>query len=357
MSELAKFARAEPPQHPEEYRDVMVYLDHWQGKLKNASLEMIGVGRKLADKTKSRLICALAGYQTESMAREAGEYGCDVVMVADNPELKLYRSTPYSEVVADFVFRAKPNVLIVPGTKNGRDLAARVAVKVQSGLTADCMDIDIETDTGILLARRPDYGDSTMSEIRCEKHRPQMATSRPGTFEIPPKLKDHRYSVEKVDFEFKKEQLREEILGFTPRGGDDITASKVIVAGGLGLGSPKGIELLRELAKELGGNIGVTRPVADLGWVPREYQVGQTGKIVRPRLYIAAGISGKPQHIVGMMDSGTVISINTDEKADIHKFADYIIVDDLYTVIPKMIEEIRRLKQGQVEEAAEQKGS
>ncbi|WP_162509083.1 FAD-binding protein [Thermogymnomonas acidicola] len=121
-----------------------------------------------------------------------------------------------------------------------------------------------------------------------------MATSRPGTFEIPPpKLKDHRYSVEKVDFEFKKEQLREEILGFTPRGGDDITASKVIVAGGLGLGSPKGIELLRELAKELGGNIGVTRPVADLGWVPREYQVGQTGKIVRPRLYIAAGISGK----------------------------------------------------------------
>jgi electron transfer flavoprotein alpha subunit len=251
------------------------------------------------------------------------------------------------------VLEKKPNILVVPGTKNGRDLAARTAVRVETGLTADCMEIDVEADTGILIARRPDYGDSTMSEIRCEKHRPQMATSRPGTFEIPPMDEKRKFKTEIRKAELKKDQKREEILAYRLKGGDDITASKVIVSGGLGIGNADGLKLIEELASIMGGSYGVSRPVADLGWAPREHQVGQTGKIVRPDLYVAAGISGKPQHIVGMMDSKVIVSINKDKDAEITKFSDYVINGDLHEIIPIFIDELKKRKNGKGENGAQ----
>ncbi len=339
---MTVIAKAEPPKDASGYTDIMVYMDSFNSTLTRAAFEMAGVGRKMADKTSSKLICAVIGENTKDMAQEAGFHGCDEIYAFDSPDLTMYRSKPYSDILAGLVAEKKPNILIVPGSKNGRDLAARVAVKVRSGLTADCMELDVEPDSGILIARRPDYGDSTMSEIRCEKHRPQMATSRPGTFETPERDKNRDFKVETRDVKLDKKQLRENIISFTPKGVEDITGSKVIVSGGLGMGKPDGLKLIGSLAATLGGSVGVTRPIADLGWISRDHQVGQTGQIVRPNLYIAAGISGKPQHIVGMMDSKVVVSINKDPDAEMNQFADYVIVGDLYEVIPKLEEEINK---------------
>ncbi len=340
---MTEIKRADPPQDVSEYKGIMVYLDSFDGALTRAALEMIGVGRKMADKINETLIGAVIGENTKGMAQEAGMYGCDEVYGFDSKELAMYRSKPFSDILANLVFEKKPNILVVPGSKNGRDLAARIAVKVRSGLTADCMEIDVEPENRILIARRPDYGDSTMSEIRCEKHRPQMATSRPGTFETPVPDSKRKFQVDVREVKLEKNQLKENILSFNRKTEEDITGSKVIVSGGLGMGKPEGLDLIRKLSNLLGGSVGVTRPIADLGWISRDHQVGQTGQIVRPNLYIAAGISGKPQHIVGMMDSKVVVSINKDPDAEMNQFADYIIVGDLYEVIPKLIESIERV--------------
>ncbi len=350
---MTEIRRANPPQDISEYTGIMVYLDSFNGSLTRAALEMIGVGRKMADKTNEKLIGTVIGQNTKGMAQEAGMYGCDEVYGFNSEELAMYRSKPFSDIVADLVFEKKPNILIVPGSKNGRDLAARIAVKVRSGITADCMEIDVEPDTRILIARRPDYGDSTMSEIRCEKHRPQMATSRPGTFETPEPDSKRKFQVELRDVKLEKNQLKENIISFNQKNEEDITGSKVIVSGGLGMGKPEGLDLIKKLADVLGGSVGVTRPIADLGWISRDHQVGQTGQIVRPNLYVAAGISGKPQHIVGMMDSKIVISINNDPDAEMNQFADYIIVGDLYEVIPKLIESIDKVAGAQPSAASQ----
>lgn len=340
---MTEMKKAEPPQDISEYRGVMVYLDSFNNTLTRAALEMVGVGRKMADKTNEKLYCAVIGGSTKDMAQEAGLHGCDEVYGFDSKDLAMYRSKPFSDILAGLVHEKKPNILIVPGSKNGRDLAARVAVKARSGLTADCMDLDVEPDTRILLARRPDYGDSTMSEIRCERHRPQMATSRPGTFATPEPDPKRKFQVDVREVKLENNQLKENIVSFNQKNEEDITGSKVVVSGGLGMGKPEGLELIRKLADLLGGSVGVSRPIADLGWISREHQVGQTGETVRPNLYIAAGISGQPQHIVGMMGSKVVVSINKDPDAEMNKNADYVIVGDLYEVIPKLIESIEKV--------------
>lgn len=343
---MVDLVRATPPEDISQYKDVMVYCETFQNKLTRAAKEMIGRGRSMADKTKTRLIGVIIGSDIASSADEAGYYGCDYVIAFQSKAFEMYKSRPFTDYLTSAVKETKPNILIVPGTHNGRDLAARTAIRVQSGLTADCMEIDVEEETSILIARRPDYGDSTMSEIRCEKHRPQMATSRPGTFEVPERDEKRKFKVDLRKIQIKKGQIREEILSFTPKSEEDISTAKVVVAGGLGLAKPEGIKLLEELATELDGVVGVTRPVADLGWISRNHQVGQTGITVRPDLYIAAGISGKPQHLVGMSNSKLIVSINTDPEAEMNKNADYVIVDDLYNVIPKLTEEIRKRKSG-----------
>ena len=341
---MAEMKKAEPPKDLSQYKGIMVYLDSFGGDLTRAAHEMIGVARKMADKVKEPCIGVVIGDHVEGMANDAGKYGCDEIYGFESPDLSMYRSRPFTDILSEMVFEKKPNILIVPGTKNGRDLAARTAVRVQSGLTADCMEIDVEPETDILIARRPDYGDSTMSEIRCEKHRPQMATSRPGTFEMPKPDSKRTFHKEIRKYSMKKEQMKEEILSFKPKGGEDITVSKVIVSGGMGMGGADGLKLIEQLADLMGGSFGVTRPVADLGWAPRDHQVGQTGKIVRPDLYVAAGISGKPQHIVGMMDSKTIIAVNKDPDAEINRYSDYVINGDLYEILPIFIDEIKKRK-------------
>jgi len=354
---MAGIINAAPVADPQQYKNVFVFMETREDRLLRPALEMIGVGKKIAEKVNEKLYCIILGSNIKEMANEAVSYGCDVVLGAESPDLKIFRTMPYAKVVTDFVKNEKPNIFLIPATRNGRDLASRIAVSCQAGVTADCTEIDIETDTRILLANRPTYGESMLAEILCKRHRPQMATARPGIFPIPEKLKSPSGEIRISKVSIDKSLLRKEILEFRKKDRIDLTAAKVIVAGGMGLGKPEGFKLLQELADEIGGMIGATRPTADMGWISRDYQVGQTGQTVRPRLYVAAGISGKIQHIMGMKNSETILSINSDPQAEIFKYSDYVIVDDLYRVVPALINEIKKYKEEHGELIAENKES
>lgn len=341
---MSGIAPAKIVEKPEEYRNVLVFLETRDDQLLRPALEMIGVGKKIAGKVNEKLYCVLLGNKIGEMAEEAVAYGCDVVLGAESPDLKTFRTMPYSKIVSDFVKAEKPNIFLIPATRNGRDLASRIAVSCEAGVTADCTEIDVEPETRILLANRPTYGESMMAEILCRKHRPQMATARAGIFPIPERLDSHRGDIRIKKVKVDKSLLGKQIIEFRKKESVDLTAAKVVVAGGMGLGKPQGFDILQQIATEIGGVVGASRPTADLGWITRDHQVGQTGQTVRPRLYIAAGISGKIQHIMGMKNSETIISINNDPNAEIFKYSDYVIVDDVYKALPALLEEIKKYK-------------
>ncbi len=354
---MAGIINATPVADPQQYKNVFVFLETREDKLLRPALEMIGVGKTIANKVNEKLYCVILGSDLKDMADEAVSYGCDVVLGAESPDLKTFRTMPYSHIVSNFVKSEKPNIFLIPATRNGRDLASRIAVSCQAGVTADCTEIDIETDTRILLANRPTYGESMLAEILCKRHRPQMATARPGIFPIPEKLKSPKGEIRINKVKIDKSLLKKEILEFRKKEAIDLTAAKVIVAGGMGLGKPEGFKMLGDLSNEIGGVIGATRPTADMGWITRDHQVGQTGQTVRPRFYLAAGISGKIQHIMGMKNSETILSINNDPQAEIFKYSDYVIVDDVYKVVPALLEEIRKYKKEHVGIAVENRES
>ncbi len=336
---------AKPVDKPEEYKNVFVYLENGQGKLKRVALEMIGIGKQLASKVNEELVGILIGNDIEDMAKEAASYGCDRVIGTQSKDLADFRTVPYANIVGDIVLKEKPNVFLIPATRNGRDLASRIAVKCQAGVTADCTELDIEADTHILSAHRPTYGESMLAEILCRKHRPQMATARAGIFKVPDRSGEPpKGKIEINNVKIDKEYLVKEILEFRKKEKIDLTAAETVVSGGLGLGGPEGFKQIEQLAKVLGGEVGASRPTADLGWISRDHQVGQTGTTVRPKLYVAAGISGKIQHIMGMKNSETIIAINTDPNAEIVKYSDYFINDDVKKVIPALIKALKNYK-------------
>lgn len=354
---MTNFINAVPVENIDEYKNVFVFLENRAGKIQRSSLEMIGIGKELANKVNEKLTCILIGHSIEGMAKEAESYGCDKILGADAPELEQFRTMPYASIIVDFIKEEKPNIFLLAATHNGRDLASRIAVKSQTGVTADCTVIDVEPDTRILLANRPTYGESSLAEILCKKHRPQMATARPGIFKFPDKVPGNKSEMDIRKIKVKKDLIKKEIVEFKPKEEFDITAAKVVVAGGLGLGGKKGFDMLQELADEINGEVGASRPAVDMGWITRDHQVGQTGKTVRPRLYIAAGISGKAQHIAGMKLSDTIIAINNDPEAEIIKYSDYVIQEDANQVIPKLIEEIRNYKKHGPKKKVEEKKS
>lgn len=343
---------AVPVEHPEDYKNVFVYLETRQDRIVKSSIEMIGIGREIAHKVNEKLVCVIIGDNLKALSDDAAHYGCDKVLAAESPDLKDFKTMPYSEYVANFIAEEKPNIFLLAATHNGRDLASRVAVKSKTGVTADCTVIDIDENDRTLLANRPVYGESTLAEILCKKHRPQMATARPGVFKTPERLDKTNCEIDIRKVKVDPALIRKEVIEFRPKSGFDITAADVVVSGGLGLGGPKGFDLLSKLAEELDGVVGSSRPAVDMGWIDRDHQVGQTGRVVRPRIYIAAGISGKAQHIVGMKASGTIIAINNDPDAEIVKYSDYFINEDLYKAVPKLIEEIKRVKKEGVKQPA-----
>jgi electron transfer flavoprotein alpha subunit len=346
--------------------DVLVVAEHILGELQPVTLELLGAGRILADKMGRSLICLLIGHKIDDIPSKLIEYGADTVYVADHPDLFNYRTLTYRRVACDFLdsLPEPPHTTLLGSTTTGRDLAPRIAAHFDTGLTADCTELDIgpyehkskvdPSKIGLypncLYAIRPSFGESLKARILGPWKNPQMATTRPGVM-IPLKPDPNRQGkIISVPVNLREEDNRL-IVAETIREvskGIKLTEADVIVSGGYGLGTPEGFELVKRLAACFENSaVGASRKVVDLGWIPYQHQVGQTGKTVRPKVYIACGISGAIQHRVGMSKSGTIIAINRDIDAAIFKFAHHGIVGDVYQIIPEMIKQFTALKSKQ----------
>jgi electron transfer flavoprotein alpha subunit len=340
--------------------DVLVIAEQILGELQPVTLELLGAGRILADKMERRLLCAILGYNLGDLPEKMIQYGADEVFVADDPELYTYRTLPYRRVIVDFLdsLPEPPHTCLLGSTTTGRDLAPRIAAHFDTGLTADCTELDIgpyehkskvdPSKIGLypncLYAIRPSFGESLKARILGPWKNPQMATTRPGVM-IPLKADPSRKgTIKKIGVKLQSDDYRlmvEETIREVSKG-IKLTEADVIVSGGYGLGKAEGFDLVRDLANCFENSaMGASRKVVDLGWVPYQHQVGQTGKTVRPKLYIACGISGAIQHRVGMSKSGLIIAINKDPDAAIFKFAHHGIVGDIYQIIPEMIRQFK----------------
>ena len=331
-----------------DYKGIWVFAEQRNGELQKVALELLGEGRKLADKLGVKLTALLLGENVGNIADVLGKHGADEVLVADNPLLKNYTTDGYTKVICDLVHERKPGILFIGASFIGRDLGPRVSARLQTGLTADCTALDVETETGTLLATRPAFGGNLMATIACEAHRPQMATVRPGVF-AKVETENADYKVEKVNVDLKASDIRTEVVEVFKEVKNvvDISEAKVLVSGGRGVGSAENFAKLQELADELGGAVAGSRAAIEAGWIDKSLQVGQTGKTVRPNIYIACGISGAIQHVAGMQDSDVIIAINKDESAPIMSVADYAIVGDLNKVLPEFIAQVKELKEAE----------
>ncbi|EYE89561.1 electron transfer flavoprotein subunit alpha [Fervidicella metallireducens AeB] len=329
-----------------EYRGVWVFAEQRDGHLQKVSLELIGKGREIADKLGEKLTAVLLGYEVQNLTNSLISHGADEVILVDNVLLKNYTTDAYAKVLCDLINERKPEIMFIGASYIGRDLGPRVAGRLKTGLTADCTSLDIDQETGNLLMTRPAFGGNLMATIECPDHRPQMSTVRPGVFNVPCADEKRTGKVEVVATDLKEEEIRTKVEKIVKSLKDkiDITEAEVIVSGGRGVGNKEGFALIKELAEILGGVVGASRAAVDSGWVEKDYQVGQTGKTVRPKLYIACGISGAIQHLAGMQESDYIIAINKDDSAPIMSVADLAVVGDLYKVIPEMIKEIKAQK-------------
>lgn len=322
------------------YKDVWVFIEQREGKIANVSLELLGEGRKIADKLGVKLKGILLGNKIEKLARTVVKYGADYVMYVDDKFLEIYSTEAYTRVISELVNKRKPEIMLLGATTIGRDLAPRIAVRLETGLTADCTSLDIEKDTGNLLMTRPAFGGNLMATIVCEEHRPQMSTVRPGIMEKAILDENRVGEVEKIDFKLGKEDKDALVIDIIEKKKKEVALEEanIIVSGGRGLGDKEGFKLLKDLADKLEGELGASRGAVDAEWIDSAHQVGQTGKAVRPKLYIACGISGAVQHLAGMREAECIVAINKDKDAPIFKIAHYGIVGDLYEVIPGIIQ-------------------
>lgn len=341
--------------------DVLVIAEHILGDLQPVTLELLGAGRILADKMEKNLKCLIAGYKIGDLPQLLIEHGADEVFVADHEKLENYRTLPYRRVVCDFLesLDEPPHTCLLGSTTTGRDLAPRIAAHFDTGLTADTTELDIgpydhkskvdPSKIGLypncLYAIRPSFGESLKARILGPWKNPQMATTRPGVMVPLERNKNRKGTIKEIPVNLKDEDMKLVVANVVREvsKGIKLTEADVIVSGGYGLGDKEGFELIRELASCFENSaVGASRKVVDLGWIPYEHQVGQTGKTVRPKLYIACGISGAIQHRVGMSKSDMIIAINKDPDAPIFKFAHHGIVGDVYQIIPELIEQIKK---------------
>jgi electron transfer flavoprotein alpha subunit len=330
-------------------RDVWVFVEQEEGEIAPVSLELLGRARELAGKLHSSVYALLLGHGVASLAETAIHYGADSVLLADHVELAGYRTLPYARVAIDLVRARKPYIFLLGATPIGRDLAPRVASAAGAGLTADCTELQIgdferrgEVYQDLLYQIRPAFGGNIIATIVNPELHPQMATVREGVMRMGEPDPTRQGSVELVEPHFNGRDLELQVLERQIRlPSVDLKGASVIVAGGMGVGSKENFELIYDLARVLGGEVAGSRAAVDAGLIPAEHQVGQTGVTVRPRLYIACGISGAVQHRAGMDQSSKIIAINTDPNAPIFQIAHYKIVGDLRKVIPQMIQAYR----------------
>ncbi|OFI06216.1 acryloyl-CoA reductase electron transfer subunit beta [Clostridium acetireducens DSM 10703] len=329
-----------------DYKGVWVFAEQRDGELQKVALQLLGKGRELADKLGVELTALLIGDEVDNIAEELAAHGADKVLYLEHPLLKHFTTDGYAKVICDTVNERKPEVVLVGATFLGRDLGPRVAGRLNTGLTADCTGLDVSEERNLLMTR-PAFGGNLMATIACEERRPQMSTVRPGVFEALSKT-DKKGEIEKVTPAIAESDIRTKVGEVVKSLKDviDISEAEILVSGGRGIGSKEKFELLKELADAFGGDASISgsRATVDAGWIDKNYQVGQTGKTVRPKVYIACGISGAIQHLAGMSDSDFIIAVNKDEDAPIMQVADLGLVGDLNKVIPEMINGINALK-------------
>ena len=325
---------------PDEATGVWVYLEHEDGELLGVSLELLGKGRELADDQGSQLTGFLLGDNVRPLARQAIAHGADGVLLADHPLLDPYTNDAHTLIAARMILELKPDIMLLGATYNGRDLAGRLAVRLRTGLTADCTDLTLDPDTGLLLVGEvAGFGGGIVATIKCRENRPQMATVRPGVFAIPEPDPERTGAIAPFEADIFPEDVRVRVVERVTADITDITQAPVIVAAGAGTRGD--FTLLQELADILGGELGVTRVAVDNGWASIDRQIGQTGYVTRPRLAIVAGISGALQFTVGIDQAGTVLAIDLDPEAPIFESADCGVVGDLFDVLPPLLKEVR----------------
>ena len=359
LEELAKSSAGEPaPEEesdPEEvalrkrlaaYRGVWVFIEQTEGEAAKVSWELLGKGRELANSRNCPLCAVVMGDGVEGLCRQAFCYGAETVYLMDAPVLRHYRTESYQKSLCALVEKYKPEVILMGATGLGRDLAGVVATVLATGLTADCTGLHID-EKGNLMQTRPAFGGNIMATIVCDKFRPQMSTVRPHVMPMPEFDPQAKGEIVREPVPVTEEEIRVKVLDILMDGSGskvDIAGAEFIISGGRGMMAKENFAMLQELADVLGGVVGASRSAVDAGWMPQDRQVGQTGKTVRPKVYIACGISGAIQHLVGMQDSDVVIAINRDPEAPIFEVASYGIVGDLFKVIPALTKKLRALK-------------
>ena len=327
-------------------KNLWVVVETEEGVAKNVGYELLSVGRTLADKLGEQLVALVMGKNVQAVAQASIAYGADQVLLVEGDEYATYNTDAATYAVVTLIEKYHPSIVLYGATNNGRDLAPRVACRLETGLTADCTELDIDEETGLLVSTRPTFGGNLMATILCPDHRPQMSTVRPGVFKKGTPDEGRTGEIVAEDVHIDPAQIRVSLVERVKEVAEavNLEEAEIIVSGGRGLKEEKGFDLIRELAGVLGATVGASRAAVDAGWISHVHQVGQTGKTVAPKLYIAVGISGAIQHLAGMSGSDTVVAINKDPDAPIFDVADYAVVGDLYEVVPALIEAIRAKK-------------
>ncbi len=325
------------------YKGVWVFVEQKKGKVQSVSYELIGKARELADKLDTYVGAVLLGHSVEDQAQELIWSGTDTVYLVDSPQLANFQDEPYTKVLVELIRKYKPEIVLTGATSIGRSLISRVAVKINTGLTADCTGLDIDKEKKLLLQTRPAFGGNIMATIITPNHRPQMSTVRHKVMPLPVPDKHKKGKVIKETFHPDQLSSRSKLLDVVEEVENlvNLAEADIIVSGGRGMGGPENFKLLEELAQVLGGAVGASRAAVDAGWMPYSHQVGQTGRTVAPKIYFACGISGQIQHLVGMQSSKIIVAVNKDPEAPIFKVATYGIVGDLFEVIPALTKQFK----------------
>ena len=340
----------------EEYKGVYVYAQQVDNEIGGIAYELLGKAKELAAPLNTDVTAVLIGHNVKGLADSLAEYGADRVIVVDDPELEVYRTEPYAHALASVINQYKPEIVLVGATAIGRDLGPTVSARVATGLTADCTQLDIgdfplvaiprkedQQKHNQLLMTRPAFGGNTIATIACPDNRPQMATVRPGVMQKIEPIKGAKAVIEEYNPGFTPDNRYVTIKEIVKAVSNtvDIMDAKILVSCGRGVGSPENFKILEDLAEVLGGTVSCSRAVVDSGWKPKDLQVGQTGKTVRPNVYFAIGISGAIQHVAGMEEADIIVAINKDEDAPIFDVADYGVVGDLNKIVPDLTESVK----------------
>ncbi|MCD8148041.1 MAG: electron transfer flavoprotein subunit alpha/FixB family protein [Clostridiales bacterium] len=328
-----------------ENKNIWVYIETENGIAKNVGYELLAPGRAMADKLEAQLVAVILGKDAADVAAQAIAYGADQAILVEGDEYDTYNTDIQSYAMEALVRKYTPFIVLFGATNNGRDVAPRVACALHTGLTADCTGLDID-ENGLLASTRPAFGGNLMATISCPDHRPQMSTVRPGVFKKPAADESRTGGIIREDIHMDSANVRVHLLERVKEVAEAVhlEEAEIIVSGGRGLGNPENFSLIRDLADAMGGVVGASRAAVDAGWIPHAHQVGQTGKTVAPKIYVAVGISGAIQHLAGMSGSDTIIAINKDPDAPIFSVADYGIVGNLFEVVPALTEAIRAKK-------------